>query len=144
MRSTNAFATATTAALVVGLVLGTGVLVSCRSNDAGQPAQPAPAQAAEPAKAAPAKGVQPPAGHKMAKLQLNMSPEQVQEIMGAPSGQAQYPTGKSFAPFQFSNDSGWRTEYKYKGDGRVVFANPRWGGAPKVVRVDYDPTEDGN
>ena len=74
----------------------------------------------------------------------DMSPQQVQEIMGQPGGQARYPSGKSFAPFQYSNDSGWRTEYKYKGQGRVVFADPRWGGSPKVIRVDYDPAEDGN
>jgi hypothetical protein len=74
----------------------------------------------------------------------DMSPEQVQEVMGSPSGQASYPSAKTFNPYNFGNDSGNRVEYKYKGQGRVVFAVPKWGGNMKVVRVDYDPTEDGN
>ena len=32
----------------------------------------------------------------------------------------------------------------YVPQGRVVFAVPKWGGNMKVVRVDYDPAEDGN
>ena len=63
--------------------------------------------------------------------------------MGAPSGQASYPSAKTFNPYNFGNDSGNRVEYKYRGQGRVVFAVPKWGGNMKVVRVDYDPTEDG-
>ena len=55
-----------------------------------------------------------------------MTPEQVQEIMGSPNGQASYPTGKTFNPYNFGNDSGNRVEYKYKGQGRVVFAVPKW------------------
>ena len=142
VRFANGFVTAVAAA---ALVLGSGaILGGCKSDDASQPAaQPAKAEPA-PAKAEAPKGVKPPAGHRMAKLMLDMSAQQVQEIMGAPSAEARYPTGKSFAPFQYSNDSGWRTEYKYKGQGRIVFADPRWGGSMKVVRIDYDPTEDGN
>jgi YD repeat-containing protein len=153
MRSIDTSASAIVVALFASLVLGSAVLVSCASDDGGatsaEPAKEESAPAKETAKeqkAEPPKGVAPPAGSKMAKLANNMSPQQVQEIMGAPSGQTRYPTGKSFAfaPFQYSNDSGWRMEYKYKGEGRVIFAEPRWGGNAKVVRVDYDPAEDGN
>ncbi len=142
MRFANAFVTGVA---MVGLVLGSGaILGGCKSNDAA--AQPAGAEAkpAEPAKAAPVKGAAAPAGHRMAKVQMNMSPQQVQEIMGAPTGEASYPSAKTFMPYNFGNDTGNRHEYKYKGDGRVVFAVPRYGGNMKVVRVDYDPTEDGN
>jgi len=142
-RFANAFVTGVA---MVGLALGSGaILGGCKSDDAPA-AQPAGAEAkpAEPAKAVPVKGAAAPAGHRMAKVQMNMPPEQVQEIMGSPTGQSSYPTGKSFNPYNFGNDSGNRVEYKYKGEGRVIFATPKWGGNMKVVRVDYDPTEDGN
>jgi hypothetical protein len=130
--------------LVVGLLLGSlSFAAGCRSSGGGGGEADSSSEAA-PAKAEAPKGMAPPADHRMAKLALDMSPQQVQEIMGAPSGQARYPRGKAFAPFQYSNDSGWRSEYKYAGEGRIVFAEPRWGGAPKVIRVDYDPNEDGD
>ncbi len=128
-----------TGALVVALAVGAAGL-GCASGGSSGGEQ----TAAEPAKAAPPKGVAPPADHRLAKVQMNMSPQQVQEIMGMPSGQANYPTAKAFMPYNYGNDSGSRVEYKYTGEGRVVFAVPRWGGNMKVVRVDYDPNEDGN
>jgi hypothetical protein len=141
VRLTNLFATGIA---VAGLALGSGAMLSgCKSNEAAsKPAAEKPAAA--PAKPAPTKGAAAPAGSKLSKVQQNMSPEQVQEIMGAPSGQAMYPSAKAFTPFNYGNDSGNRVEYKYKGQGRVIFATPRWGGNMKVIRVDYDPTEDGN
>jgi hypothetical protein len=63
---------------------------------------------------------------------------------GRAERQASYPSAKTFNPYNFGGDSGNRVEYKYKGQGRVVFAVPRYGGNMKVVRVDYDPNEDGN
>ena len=142
MRLTNVFAGGVAA---VALVLGSGALLSgCKSSEgSAAPAKAAPEKPA-PAKAAPVKGAAAPASSKLSKVANDMSPEQVQEIMGSPSGQASYPSAKTFNPYNFGNDSGNRVEYKYKGQGRVVFAVPKWGGNMKVVRVDYDPTEDGN
>ena len=143
MRFTNLFAAGVAAVM---LMLGSGMLLSgCKSNDAA-PAKStaAPEKAAAPAKAATTKGAAAPAGSKLSKIENNMSPEQVQEIMGSPSGQASYPSAKSFNPYNFGNDSGNRVEYKYRGQGRVIFAVPKYGGNMKVVRVDYDPAEDGN
>jgi hypothetical protein len=138
VRFTNWFATGVAAVM---LALGSGVVLSgCKSNDAAE--KPA-AEKAAPAKAATTKGAAPPAGSKLSKIENNMSPEQVQEIMGSPSGQASYPSAKTFNPYNFGGDSGNRVEYKYKGQGRVVFAVPKYGGNMKVVRVDYDPAEDG-
>jgi hypothetical protein len=135
----NRFATVLTLALALGAL---PLLGGCRSDGSGD--GDAQASASSEAEEAPVKGAVPPADHRMAKLAIGMPIAQVEEIMGAPTDQSRYPTGKSFAPFQFSNDSGWRTEYKYAGEGRVVFAQPRWGGSPQVVRIDYDPAEDGN
>jgi hypothetical protein len=128
---------------VVTLSLAALFLGACASGGSSSGTQ-ASSGSSEPAKTAPPKGVAPPAGSKMAKLQLKMTPEQVTEIMGSPTGQKSYMTGKAFNPFNYGNDSGSRMEYAYKGEGRVVFAVPRWGGSMKVVRIDYDPAEDGN
>jgi hypothetical protein len=143
MRLTNWFATGIAAVM---LALGSGMVLSgCKSNDAAPAKTTAePEKPAGPAKAAPVKGAAAPASSKLSKIENNMSPEQVQEIMGSPSGQASYPSAKTFNPYNFGGDSGNRVEYKYKGQGRVVFAVPRYGGNMKVVRVDYDPAEDGN
>jgi hypothetical protein len=142
-RFTNAFATGV---LAVALALGAGFLsAGCASNDSGAaPVKSEPANAAEPAKPAPVKSAAAPAGSKLAKVKNEMTPEQVQAIMGSPSGQSSYPTGKTFNPWNYGGDSGNRVEYRFKGQGRVVFAIPQHGGNMKVVRVDYDPTEDGN
>jgi hypothetical protein len=137
VRFTNLFATGVAAVM---LALGSGgVLSGCKSNDAAPAEKPA-----APAKPAPVKGAAAPASSKLSKIENNMSPEQVQDILGQPSGQASYPSAKTFNPYNFGGDSGNRVEYKYKGQGRVVFAVPRYGGNMKVVRVDYDPAEDGN
>src|SRR5262245_54320913 len=115
MRFTNALATGV---VVTGLVLSLGAL-GCKSSGGSE--APAEKPAAKPA--AP-KGAAAPAGSKLAQVTENMSPEQVQQIMGSPSGQASYPSAKTFNPYNFGNDSGNRVEYKYKGQGRVIFAVP--------------------
>lgn len=141
MRFTNVLATGVA---VTGLVFGSGMLLACSSDGSSQQSAPAEKPAAAPAKAAPTKGAAAPASSPLSKVMANMSPEQVQEILGSPSGQASYPSAKTFNPYNFGNDSGNRVEYKYKGQGRVIFAVPKYGGNMKVVRVDYDPAEDGN
>src|SRR5262245_6557394 len=117
MRFTNVLAAGVA---VTGLVLSSG-MVGCKSsgggNESAAPAAEKPAAA--PAKAAPTKGAAAPASSPLSKVMANMSPEQVQEIMGSPSGQASYPSAKTFNPYNFGNDSGNRVEYKYKGQGRV-------------------------
>src|SRR5262245_50500342 len=141
VRFTNAFATGV---LAIALALSTGMLLAgCASNESGSAAKSEPAKPAAPAKSEPVKGAAAPSSSKLAQVKNDMSPEQVQQIMGSPTGQASYPTGKTFNPYNFGGDSGNRVEYKYKGQGRIVFAVPRYGGNMKVVRVDYDPTEDG-
>jgi len=86
-------------------------------------------------------GVAPPAGSPMAKVQLGMAPGQVTEILGEPGQRKNYMTGKSWIPFYYGSDS-TRQEWKYKGQGRVVFSQGSFSGW-KVMRVDYDPAEPG-
>ena len=145
MRVTGAFAGGVVA---LALMLGSGALLTgCKHDEAASSSAPAekakPAEAEKPAKAEPPKGVPAPAGSKLSQVKNEMSLEQVVKIMGEPTGQTSYPTGKTFNPYNFGGDSGNRVEYKYKGQGRVIFAVPRYGGSMKVVRVDYDPAEPG-
>ena len=86
----------------------------------------------------------PPTDSKLAKVQVGMSPREVQNVMGAPDDENAYVTGKAFIPWYFGRDR-TRTAYFYKNQGRVVFAGTGgWASATgKVSRVEYDPTEDG-
>ena len=89
-------------------------------------------------------GVPAPANSKLAKVTLGMNKQQVSEILGQPTDQNSYASGKAFIPFYFGNDAR-RSSWFYKGIGRVVFAdgNAFGGGTSEVVRVDYDPSESG-
>jgi len=73
-----------------------------------------------------------------------MGKKPVKELLGTPDDENSYSTGKVFIPFYFGNDAR-RTSWYYKAKGRVVFAdgNAFGGGAPEVIRVDYDPSESG-
>ena len=72
-----------------------------------------------------------------------MSERDVEDLLGRPTDQNAYVTGKAFVPFYFGPDAA-RVAYFYKGLGRVVFA----AGGPysrtlRVQRVEYDPSEPG-
>jgi hypothetical protein len=71
----------------------------------------------------------PAAGSKFAKLKIGMSTDEVFRLIGPPTGQSSYPTGKSHIPFYHGADR-WRQEAIYKGNGRLVFSQQGgWGGA---------------
>lgn len=91
------------------------------------------------------KGVTPPPGSPLAKIKLGMNKKQVKDLIGQPTDENSYATGKAWIPWYFGNDAR-RTSYYYKGMGRVVFAdgNVFGGGSSEVVRIDYDPKETGN
>jgi hypothetical protein len=86
----------------------------------------------------------PPASSPLAKVQTGMSQREVQNLIGPPSDEKQYITGKAFIPWYFGPDRS-RSAYYYKGQGRVVFAGGSVGNMTgKVVRVEYDPNESGH
>lgn len=121
----------TTGWIVVGALALT--LCACATQTAKSSNSAAPAVA---------KGVA--ASSPLAKVQLGMSKKQVKNLIGSPSDENSYSTGKAWIPFYYGNDAR-RTTYYYKGMGRVVFAdgNIFGGGNSEVTRVDYDPTESG-
>lgn len=85
-----------------------------------------------------------PSNSPLAKVQTGMTAQQVTDILGPPSNQTSYESGKRWIPWYFGSDVR-RTEWAYKGLGRVVFTGGnQWGaGAGHVERVDYDPNESG-
>jgi hypothetical protein len=115
-------------ALLVGLV---AMLGGCAAQDSGAAA---PAEAAAPI----------PADSPLAKIKTGMRMQEVINILGAPTDQNSYSTGKAWIPFYYGDDVR-RTSYYYKGIGRVVFTggNVFGGGGGNVLRVDYDPSESG-
>lgn len=133
----------TTRGAGLGVVLLAAValaLGACASNGGGETSG---TSGSEPAQTAAPKGVAPPAGHRMAKLELGMGPGDVSAIMGDPTSTQTYMTGMAWVPFYFGSDT-HRTDWKYRNQGRVVFGHNRWSGTMKVIRIDYDPSEDGN
>jgi uncharacterized protein YgiM (DUF1202 family) len=99
----------------------------------------APAAAGKPAAAAKTAGNAPP-GSKLARVTVGMNEAQVIEILGQPTSQQSYFSGKVFIPW--GRESG-KMDYRYKGVGIVTFSHHRYSGANSVVRTIYDPNEDG-
>ena len=60
-------------------------------------------------------------GSKFNQIQIGMPLKQVIDIVGQPTDQGAYVTGKAFIPFFFGSDR-YRHEVVYKGLGRLVFA----------------------
>jgi hypothetical protein len=130
----------TTMAWLGLLAIGVG---ACATQTTQAPEQSAPAAAPAEAAAEPAR-VPPPADSPLAKIHKGMPMGQVAEILGQPSDQHQYVTGKAFIPWYYGDDV-TRVQWHYKGVGRVIFtgggAFGQGGGA--VEWVEYDPTESG-
>jgi hypothetical protein len=116
------------------MALGIGVLAAAAGGCASR--------ASESATAPPAVAI--PAESPLAKVQVGMSMQEVSNILGMPTNQVKYATGKAWIPWYFGDDAS-RMEWSYKGMGRVVFTggNVFGGGGGQVMRVDYDPSETG-
>jgi hypothetical protein len=63
----------------------------------------------------------PAPGTKFTQLKIGMSAKQVMDIVGQPTDQGAYVTGKAWIPFYFGSDR-YRYEMAYKGQGRLIFA----------------------
>jgi len=116
---------------LAAVVVFAAALAGCSSK-----AQPAPA-------AAPAAQAI-PANSPLAKIKIGMTAQEVSNAIGMPTNQVSYASGKAWIPFYYGDDAR-RTEWSYKGLGRVVFTggNVFGGGGGRVNRIDYDPSETG-
>jgi hypothetical protein len=63
----------------------------------------------------------PAPGSKFSQLKIGMPMKQVMDLVGQPTDQGAYITGKAFIPFFFGGDR-YRHELVYKGQGRLIFA----------------------
>lgn len=128
-------------ALLLTAVLA--ALGACASGSSGSSSSSgtttASEPAAKPAEAKPA-DVPPPAGHPFAKVTIGMNDTDVRKVLGEPDNANAYMTGKAFIPFYFGPDTA-RTDWMYKGKGRIVFSRNTYSGGLKVIRVMYNPNE---
>jgi hypothetical protein len=60
-------------------------------------------------------------GSKFDQLKIGMSHYAATALLGQPSDQGAYMTGKAWIPFYFGSDK-YRYEVTYKGKGRLIFA----------------------
>jgi hypothetical protein len=121
---------------IIGILCVAALASGCASSNREAAA---PEAAAAPAAAKPI-----PPDSPLAKVTVGMTGEQVTQLIGQPTNEASYETGKRWIPWYFG-DEARRTEWSYKGLGRVVFTggNVWGGGGGRVTRVDYDPSETG-
>ena len=63
---------------------------------------------------------------RFTQLKIGMGFRQVIDILGPPTDQGAYFTGKAFIPFYFGSDR-TRSEFVYKGEGRLIFAGGSFG-----------------
>jgi hypothetical protein len=83
-------------------------------------------------------------GSKFTKLQIGMGVRQVADLVGQPTDQGAYATGKMWIPWYFGSDK-VRFEQVFKGQGRLIFASP--GGmdfsSGNLVWIIHNPNEPG-
>ncbi|NJD25870.1 MAG: hypothetical protein FIB06_10750 [Betaproteobacteria bacterium] len=96
------------------------------AGEAAEAAKPAngtkATDGAKPAAEAPAPVIvgNPPADHPFGKLKIGMKYEEVIAIVGKPTNQQSWCTGKQHIPFYFGDDKG-RAESYFKGMGKLDF-----------------------
>lgn len=116
------------------ILIAVGVLfLACASGGGG-------ATSGDSASAKSSKYSDAPTGSDLAKVQLGMNDAEVRKILGDPDNSNAYMTGKNWIPFYYGPDT-HRSDWMYKGKGRVVFSRNRYSGGLKVIRVLYNPNE---
>lgn len=68
----------------------------------------------------------PEPGSKFTRLQIGMSMRQATDLVGQPTDQGAYMTGRAWIPFYFGSDR-HRFEMVFKGHGRLIFAGGSLG-----------------
>ncbi|HTT11862.1 MAG TPA: hypothetical protein VMG60_13290 [Burkholderiaceae bacterium] len=81
-------------------------------------------------------------GSKFTQLQIGMGMHQVLDLVGQPTDQGAYITGKAWIPFYFGSDR-HRYEMIYKGMGRLIFAGGGVGdwSAGHLIWIIHNPNE---
>lgn len=85
----------------------------------------------------------PAPGSKFTQLKIGMPMKQVLDIVGTPTDQGSYMTGKAWIPFNFGSDR-YRHEAVYKGQGRLVFAGSAgFDSNANLIWIIHSATEPG-
>jgi hypothetical protein len=81
---------------------------------------------------------------RFTKLQIGMPMRQVVDLVGPPTDQGAYITGKAFIPFYFGSDR-HRYEMTYKGQGQLIFAGGGMGdySSGNLIWIIHNPNEPG-
>lgn len=80
---------------------------------------------------------------KFSQLEIGMTLDQVEKLIGPPSNSDSRITGKQYQPFYFGGDT-QRTEAYYKGEGHLTFSNTRPDSAPDtLIRITVNPDSNG-
>ncbi|HEY8156127.1 MAG TPA: hypothetical protein VII72_18500 [Myxococcota bacterium] len=98
--------------------------------------RPEPAPPPPPPRPEPIPGI--PPDSPLAKIELGMKHDQVEEILGSPDGRIDRLTARAWIPFYDARGANLR-EWIYEGRGRVVFS--LYQGKLEVVDVVYDPAQ---
>lgn len=109
----------------------------------GAQSQPGAQGSAQEAPAAAAGAVDP--HNPLSQVKTGMTKKQVRDLVGQPSDENSYESGKRWIPWYYGNDVR-RTSWYYKGQGQVVFADGNVFGAGsggEVVDVIVDSNESG-
>ena len=153
--------TATLAALMasVALLAGCETVKNVTGSSSSPAPPPAPTSSAAPAAKAQTgdtqhvKGIndwegdivgKPAPTSKFTKLQIGMGIRQVMDLIGQPTDQGAYITGKAFIPFFFGSDR-YRHEMVYKGQGRLIFAGGSAGDftSGNLISIIHNASEGG-
>jgi hypothetical protein len=77
-------------------------------------------------------------------IKEGMSLEEVTDLLGPPTSQTTYSTGKAWVPFNYGKKDLQRIKYLYKGHGQVVFSlQSAYNGVYRVIEIVVDPNESG-
>lgn len=79
---------------------------------------------------------------RFTQLQIGMPMKQVTDLIGDPTDQGVYVTGKAFIPFYFGSDR-HRYEMAYKGQGRLVFAGKGWDSGGNLIWIIHNKDDSG-
>jgi hypothetical protein len=155
---TNRFAYGVTVIVAVFLLAGCQTAQKSGSTASATPTTVAPSAKAESPKdkqtdTQTVKGIndwegeitgKPAPGSKFAKLKIGMSMKQVTDLIGQPSDQGAYVTGKAWIPFYFGSDR-YRHEMVYKGQGRLIFAGGSRGdySSGNLISIIHNAQEGG-
>ncbi|WP_369981662.1 hypothetical protein [Xanthomonas bundabergensis] len=79
---------------------------------------------------------------KFTQLKIGMPMKQVTDLIGEPTDQGSYVTGKAFIPFFYGGDR-YRYELAYKGQGRLVFAGKSMGSGGNLIWIIHNKNDSG-